>query len=66
MSEQLRLLPAIKKEELKKQVAIIAKRWPPYDKRYNEEGFFADIDNGKITSEEDISAQFQQARMLML
>jgi len=66
MSEQLKLLPDSSKEELKKQVAIIAKRWPPYDKRYSESGFFADIDSGKITTEEQINAQFQYARMMML
>ncbi len=66
MSEQLKLLPNSSKEELKKQVAIIAKRWPPYDERYIEAGFFTDIDEGKITTEEQIDEIFRHMRMMML
>ena len=44
MSEhQLELLPKPSKEDLLLQLAVIAKRWPPYDKRYSEAGFFADM-----------------------
>ncbi|KKN25194.1 hypothetical protein LCGC14_0887200 [marine sediment metagenome] len=66
MSNQLELLPKLSKEELKKQVAVIAKRWPGYENRYDEAKFFAAIDSGKITKEEQINDQFQVARMLML
>jgi len=66
MSEQLRLLPDSSKEELKRMVAVIAKQWPPYHERYDEDQFFASIDEGKITTEEDINAIFQHWRMLML
>lgn len=66
MNEQLRLLPDTGKEELKKQVAIIAKRWRGYEKRYDEGKFFAAIDSGKITTEQQIDDKFRVARMLML
>ena len=54
------------KEELKQAVARIAKLWPPYDTCYDEQAFFADIDNGKITTEQQISNVFMTARALML
>ena len=64
--EQLKLLPDSSKEELKKQVAIIAQRWKGYENRYDEAKFFAAIDNGEITMEEQIDEHFRVARMLML
>ena len=66
MNKQLRLLPDSSKEELKKQVAIIAKRWPGYEDCYDETEFFAAIDSGKITTEEEINQHYRVARMLML
>ncbi len=63
---QLGLLPLPSKEHLKEAVARIAKRWPPYDKRYDEEAFFADIDSGRLTSEGQINEVFMTARQLCL
>ena len=65
-TKQLDLLPSPSKEDLKESVARIAADWPPYDKRYSEEAFFADIDNGKLTTEKEISDVFMSARALWL
>ena len=64
--KQLRLLPDSSKEELKRMVAVIAKRWPPYHERYDEAEFFASIDEGKLTTEEEINGIFRYWRQMML
>jgi len=63
-TNQLDLLEPVSKEHLKAFVGRSATKWK--NTNYNEEAFFADIDNGTITTEKQIDGVFMAARALWL